>query len=191
MFTRPESSIMVVIQHCALIMLGGSFEPAYRADVATLPSVLAPTTNLRYTLLVQAALHEVLGVPSHRGMVSFTPIPEENLAFDGKTFKAEIEDLEKEKAANDEGIVKTITRNLSRKVRPGLRRMSTAPSLPAAPMRPRSHNLEYSMSFPLRQIHSTINEEGSVPGDGDKSSPRKGGRVAEAIQSLKGMFAGR
>ena len=182
---------MVIIQHHALIMLGGAFDPAYRIDIAALPSLLAPTTNRRYTMLVQTAIYEIIGIPPRRGVVSFTPIPEENLAYDGKTIRREIEDREKEKAANDEGIVRTLTRSLSRRVRPSLRRMSTAPSLPAASMRPRFHELEHSMSFPLRRMNTPIKEESSVPGDGDDDSSKKGGRVAGAIQSLKGMFSGR
>lgn len=77
-------------------MFGGTFEPAYSMNILALPSQVQPTTNKRNAALIQSHMEEVLGVPPARGLLRFVPMPEENVAVNGKTIATEITELAKE-----------------------------------------------------------------------------------------------
>ncbi|KLU87612.1 MIF domain-containing protein [Magnaporthiopsis poae ATCC 64411] len=95
-FQRPVSSIVVSIQHGTCMMFGGTFEPAYTMTILALPSQVQPTTNKRNAVLIQSHMEEVLGVAPARGLLRFVPMPEENVAVNGKTILTEITELAKE-----------------------------------------------------------------------------------------------
>ena len=65
--------------------MGNSFEPAYLLTITAIPTHIQPTINKRNASLLQVFFNENLGVPSHRGIVKFVPIAEENLANGGIT----------------------------------------------------------------------------------------------------------
>ncbi|KAI9808118.1 MAG: hypothetical protein M1825_004575 [Sarcosagium campestre] len=94
-YHRPESSIVVNIDHSGCLLLGGSFEPAYILTITALPSQVQPATNKRNAILIQNFVEESLGVGSSRGIIKFVPIAEGNLAMNGHTVLGEIEALEK------------------------------------------------------------------------------------------------
>ena len=90
-YTRPDSAVMVRIDHSACLALGGTFDPCYILNIQTVPSQMGPTTNKRNASLIQSFMSDILSVPAERGIVTFTPIAEENLAIGGKTMLAEME----------------------------------------------------------------------------------------------------
>lgn len=87
---------MIKIDHSACLALGGTFEPCYFLNIQTVPSQMGPSTNKRNAALIQNFMSDILSVPAERGIVTFTPIPEENLAMAGKTMLGEIERLNKQ-----------------------------------------------------------------------------------------------
>lgn len=87
---------MIRIDHSACLALGGTFEPCYILNLQTVPSQMGPSTNKRNASLVQSFMSDILSVPSERGIVTFTPIAEENLAIGGKTMLAEMEKASKQ-----------------------------------------------------------------------------------------------
>ncbi|KAF1995731.1 Tautomerase/MIF [Amniculicola lignicola CBS 123094] len=101
-YQRPESSIMIVVNHSACLLLGGSFEPTYVLTISALPNQVKPATNKRNAALTQNFLHEAIGVAPERGIMKFVAIPEECLAIGGETILGEIERLER-KPSDDSG----------------------------------------------------------------------------------------
>ncbi|KAF2119929.1 hypothetical protein BDV96DRAFT_485755 [Lophiotrema nucula] len=97
-YQRPESSIMITVNHSACLLLGGSFEPTYILTITALPAQIQPTLNKRNAALIQVFMAESIGVPIDRGIIKFTPIPEESLATNGMTILGEIERLERQQA---------------------------------------------------------------------------------------------
>lgn len=63
--------------------------------ISALPSQLLPTTNKRNAALLQSYLADALGVAPVRGVIRFTRIPDEDLAFNGTTILGQIENLQK------------------------------------------------------------------------------------------------
>ncbi|PGG96279.1 hypothetical protein AJ79_09651 [Helicocarpus griseus UAMH5409] len=121
-FQRPESSILLYVEHNCCLMFGSSYEPAYLTTVSALACSVAPLTNLRHTALIQAAINDTLNIPSNRGVIKFECMAEENFATNGATIKDEIEQLERcNSNTNNEdqhgGVFKTISRSMSRKVK--------------------------------------------------------------------------
>lgn len=115
-YQRPETSIMITVNHSACLLLGGSFEPTYVLTINALPVQVQPTTNKRNAALIQTFMAESIGVPSDRGIIKFVPIPEDSLATNGMTILGEIERLERQHAEENGGsIVKRATTKSSRK----------------------------------------------------------------------------
>lgn len=83
---------MVHVQHSACIFFAGTFEPAYIVTVSALASYVQPVTNRRNSYLLSEHLEEALGVPSPRGLIRFTALPEEDVALNGKTMAQVLEE---------------------------------------------------------------------------------------------------
>lgn len=119
-YSRPESSIMINVEHSACLLLAGSFEPAYILTITALPSQLQPVTNKRNAALIQSFMADILSVPPERGIVRFQPIAEENIATNGTTVMGEIERIEKSSSENEitagNAIKRAWTRNSRRSV---------------------------------------------------------------------------
>ncbi|KAF2726072.1 hypothetical protein K431DRAFT_342326 [Polychaeton citri CBS 116435] len=94
-YSRPDSSIMINVDHSACLALAGTFEPCYILTVNTVPSQMSPASNKRNAALIQSFMADILSVAPDRGIVRFIPIPEENFAMNGNTMLGEIERLEK------------------------------------------------------------------------------------------------
>jgi hypothetical protein len=97
-YQRPESSIMITVNHSACLLLGGSFEPTYILTINALPVQLQPTTNKRNAALIQNFMCESIGVTPDRGIIKFVAIQEESLAMNGMTILGDIERLERQQA---------------------------------------------------------------------------------------------
>ncbi|TVY29365.1 hypothetical protein LHYA1_G001383, partial [Lachnellula hyalina] len=114
-YQRSENSIIVTVLHSACLLYGGNFDPAYTLTISAIPSLLQPVTNKRNAILLQKAMDEGLGVPPDRGLIKFIPIAEENLATGGKTVLGAIEELEKETAFKNLGLIRTLSRAATRR----------------------------------------------------------------------------
>ncbi|EAT90648.2 hypothetical protein SNOG_02436 [Parastagonospora nodorum SN15] len=142
-YQRPETSIMITVNHSACLLLGGSFEPTYVLTINALPVQLQPTTNKRNAALIQSFMCESIGVTSDRGIIKFVAIQEECLAMNGMTILGDIERLERQngeesgvkraltKSSRRSGVFKTkssiqLSRNPS-KAKPGARAALTPP----------------------------------------------------------------
>ena len=97
-YQRPESSIMITVNHSACLLLGGSFEPTYILAITALPTQVLPATNKRNASLIQSFMSETLGVQPDRGIIKFMSIPEDNIAINGTTVLGEMERVEREQA---------------------------------------------------------------------------------------------
>jgi hypothetical protein len=106
-YSRPESSILVTLNHSACLLFAGSFDPAYVLTITACPALLQPVTNMRNTLILQLALEESLSVEQDRGIIKFVHIDEENLAHNGRTVRGLMEDMDME--ANG-GMRRTLSR---------------------------------------------------------------------------------
>lgn len=92
---------------------------SYSLIIYALPSLIAPVTNERSTTLIQNALQDLLGIPSALGVVIYIPVPEENFATNGSTFRGEISRMERnERERNSEdspGLFKTLSCGVNRR----------------------------------------------------------------------------
>lgn len=114
-YQRPETSIMITVNHSACLLLGGSFEPTYILTINALPVQLQPTTNKRNAAMIQTFMTESIGVSADRGIVKFVPVPEDSLAMGGMTILGEIERLERQHADETGSNVKRAMTKSSRK----------------------------------------------------------------------------
>ncbi|OJJ34794.1 hypothetical protein ASPWEDRAFT_477100 [Aspergillus wentii DTO 134E9] len=152
-YQRPESSMMVTLQQDACLNLGTSPLPAYLMKVFALPCLIAPVTNLRNTILIQTALQEHIHIAPNRGVVLYIPVPEENFATNGVTLMGEIARLERRSQNEEPGILKTISRSMSRRLK--------SSSDNSAPM---------SVATSSSYVQGT-----GTPGSESKKDPRSGG----------------
>ncbi|PWY89978.1 Tautomerase/MIF [Aspergillus heteromorphus CBS 117.55] len=118
-FQKSETLVMTTIQQDACIQFGRSTMPAYLMKVFALPYLIAPITNLRSTIMIQAALQEILHVAPSRGVILYIPISEENFATNGVTMMGEIARLERPSLDHGHinGLFKTISRTMSRRLK--------------------------------------------------------------------------
>ncbi|KAF1844283.1 Tautomerase/MIF [Cucurbitaria berberidis CBS 394.84] len=114
-YQRPESSIMITVNHSACLLLGGSFEPTYILTINALPVQVQPTTNKRNAALIQTFMTESIGVSPDRGIIKFVAIAEENMAMNGMTILGEIERLERQQAEATGSNIKRAMTKSSRK----------------------------------------------------------------------------
>jgi hypothetical protein len=109
-YSRPDSSVMINVDHSSCLALAGTFEPCYILTLSALPSQMQATTNKRNAALIQSFMADILSVPPERGIIKFTPVPEENYAFNGNTLYGEIERLEQQQT-NSNGAKRSVTDN--------------------------------------------------------------------------------
>ena len=95
-YTRPDSCIMIKVDHSACLAMGGTFDPCYHLTVHAVQSQMGPSTNKRNAALIQAFMADILSVPADRGIITFIAMPEENLATGGTTILGEMEKAEKQ-----------------------------------------------------------------------------------------------
>jgi hypothetical protein len=108
-YTRPDSSIMINVDHSSCLALGGTFDPCYVLTLSMVPSQMQATTNKRNAALIQSFMADILSVPPERGIVKFVAIPEENFAVNGSTLFGEIERLEQQQLSGNHGVKRAMT----------------------------------------------------------------------------------
>lgn len=133
-YQRPETSVMVTIQEDACLILGRTALPAYLLKIYALPCFIAPVTNLRNTVLLQNALHDLLRIPPEHGVIIFMPVAEENLATNGSTVRGEIARLERSDQEDSPSLFKTISRTMSRRRLKTSSGQSQPTTLPTSPL---------------------------------------------------------
>ncbi|PYI07164.1 hypothetical protein BO78DRAFT_469442 [Aspergillus sclerotiicarbonarius CBS 121057] len=116
-FQKSETLMMTTIQEEACIHFGRSSLPAYLMKVFALPYLIAPITNLRSTILIQAALQEIIHVAPSRGVILYIPISEENFATNGVTMMGELARLERSSPDHGPGLFKNLSRTMSRRLK--------------------------------------------------------------------------
>lgn len=114
-YQRSESFMVVTIQEVRSLRFGNSTQPAYTMKIFALPYLIAPITNLRSTILIQAALHDILHISPAGGIILYLPISEENMATNSTTMMGEVARMERDAQGREHGILKSLSRTLSRK----------------------------------------------------------------------------
>ncbi|PGG99705.1 hypothetical protein GX51_06157 [Blastomyces parvus] len=194
-FQRPEASILLYVEHNCCLMLASTYEPAYLVTVSALPCSIAPITNLRHTVLIQAAIFDIFDIPGNRGVIKFESMAEENLATNGSTIRDEIDQLER--TSNDEhSIFKSLSHTVSRKMKSNTSNGNNSIARPATPV----HGLQ-SLDNSNYNSNTTNNGESGLPfataveheGEEELVSPRREGlrgrdRVIKKCQSIKQLF---
>ncbi|KAL4752461.1 hypothetical protein BDW72DRAFT_202315 [Aspergillus terricola var. indicus] len=115
--SRSESFMFVSMQVIPSLRFGNSTVPAYSMKVFALPYLIAPITNLRSTILIQAALHDILHIQPSRGIILYIPVAEENMATNNTTMMGEVARLQSDThgRGRESGIFKSLSRSLSRR----------------------------------------------------------------------------
>ncbi|KAL4735646.1 hypothetical protein BDV11DRAFT_208303 [Aspergillus similis] len=115
--SRSESFMFVSMQVIPSLRFGNSTVPAYSMKVFALPYLIAPITNLRSTILIQAALHDILHIQPSRGIILYIPVAEENMATNNTTMMGEVARLQSDSQGRgrESGIFKSLSRSLSRR----------------------------------------------------------------------------
>ncbi|KAL4909936.1 Tautomerase/MIF superfamily [Aspergillus multicolor] len=115
-YQRSEFFMFVSIQVVPSLRFGNSTVPAYSMKVFALPYLIAPITNLRSTILIQAALQDILHCPPARGIILYIPVAEENMATNNTTMMGEIARLQDDRSRGREpGFFQSLSRTLSRR----------------------------------------------------------------------------
>ncbi|KAL4809306.1 Tautomerase/MIF superfamily [Aspergillus unguis] len=127
-YQRSESLMVVTIQEVRSLRYGTSTEPAYTMKIFALPFLIAPITNLRSTILIQAALQDILHISPARGIILYVPVSEENMATNSTTMMGEIARLERD--AHSRQATGGIFKSLSRTLRPRKKKTSSGISAP-------------------------------------------------------------
>ncbi|KAK4575023.1 hypothetical protein LTR86_000873 [Recurvomyces mirabilis] len=109
-YLKPDSSIMIKVDHSACLALGGTFDPCYILTITTLPSEMGPTLNKRNASLIQAFMADILSVSPDRGIVKFQPIEEANYAMNGTTMLGQLEKLERNQEEAEPGAARRSSR---------------------------------------------------------------------------------
>ncbi|KKY29180.1 putative mif domain-containing protein [Phaeomoniella chlamydospora] len=154
-YQRPESCILLTIQNSTLLVLGGSYEPAYLLSITALQCDIAPRINKRMTGLVQGFLQDSLNIPAKRGVIRFMPIAEENLGTNGMTTLGEIEELVKADH-HDPSIRRTISNNRIRRAKKkSLSTIFHGPKIPLLLTPPRSKEDDDDTMVPPYPVATT------------------------------------
>ncbi|KAL4934543.1 MIF domain protein [Aspergillus undulatus] len=114
-YQRSESFMIVTVQQIPSFRFGNLALPAYSMKIYALPYLIAPITNLRSTILIQAALQDILHISPSRGIILYIPVPEENMATNNTTMMGEVARLEHNSGGREPGIFKSLSRSLSRR----------------------------------------------------------------------------
>jgi hypothetical protein len=79
---------MVSVQHGICYFFQGCFSPAYVLTLSLQPGDVSPACNRRNAAVLQAQMHEALGVHPQRGVIKFVAVPDDGLAWNGMTVTA-------------------------------------------------------------------------------------------------------
>ncbi|KAJ5743186.1 hypothetical protein N7533_010288 [Penicillium manginii] len=111
-YQRPEAAICLTIQTEAPLSFGNISLPAYKLKIYALPSVIAPTTNMRSTTMLTEELYQLIGIGPDLGVIIFIPVPQENLAMYGSVVGNELSKVEQQ---DNPGFMKTLGQSISRR----------------------------------------------------------------------------
>lgn len=143
-----------------------------------LPYLIAPITNLRSTILIQAALDDILHIAPSRGIILYIPIPEENMATNSTTMMGEIARLERDIGAREPGIFKSLSRSLSRR-----KKSSSGVSAPLSVATTSSWAATSDVQEP-KPVTASESEGANASGEGN-SRPGKTGRTLRLFVSRR------
>ncbi|EME47371.1 hypothetical protein DOTSEDRAFT_50786 [Dothistroma septosporum NZE10] len=160
-YSRPDSCVMVKVDHSACLALGGTFDPCYMLTITTVPSQMGPTTNKRNAALIQSFMADILSVAPERGIIKFEAIPEDNYAINGTTILGEIERQEKQQSSDAPNSVRRAISN-GRKNIPSFKKSLPKLNTDSKPTGPQS--TESRSAHPdMESSTSTANRRKSTP----------------------------
>jgi Macrophage migration inhibitory factor (MIF) len=173
-YHRPENCVLVIVEENMNLLLGSSSEPAYLMTVSGLSHLVAPVTNIRNTFLIQSAVDKILHIPVGRGVIKYHSLAEENFAVNGVTMMGEIERLERESQEENPGVMRSISRSVSRKKK--LRSSDQSSHL-----------------APLPEATATLDTESHIPTISEKmmqaSGARNESKMVRRARSLRQFFS--
>jgi phenylpyruvate tautomerase PptA (4-oxalocrotonate tautomerase family) len=82
---KPESYVMVSLQHCPQLLFGGTEEPACFAALKNI-GTFTPSQTEKLSALLCAKLSPALGVPANRIYIEFVDAKPHLWGHDGGTF---------------------------------------------------------------------------------------------------------
>ncbi|OJI97174.1 hypothetical protein ASPVEDRAFT_49218 [Aspergillus versicolor CBS 583.65] len=177
-YQRSESFMIVTIQQIPTLRFGSSALPSYSMKLYALPYLIAPITNLRSTILIQAALDDILHIAPSRGIILYIPIPEENMATNSTTMMGEIARLERDIGAREPRIFKSLSRSLSRR-----KKSSSGVSAPLSVATTSSWAATSDVQEP-KPVTASESEGANASGEGN-SRPGKTGRTLRLFVSRR------
>ncbi|KAL2871814.1 MIF domain protein [Aspergillus lucknowensis] len=177
-YQRSESFMVVTIQQGSCLRFGNTALPAYTMKIFALPYLIAPITNLRSTILIQAALQEIIHITPARGVILYIPVAEENMATNSTTMMGEIARLERETHDREPGIFKSLSQSLSRR-----KKSSSGVSAPLS--------VTTTSSWAVGSDHPS-EKPGTISGSEDAAPPLERGnsRPARSSKTLR-LFVSR
>lgn len=178
-YQRSESFMIVTIQQIPTLRFGSSALPSYSMKLYALPYLIAPITNLRSTILIQAALDDILHIPPSRGIILYIPIPEENMATNSTTMMGEIARLERDTQGREPGIFKSLSRSLSRR-----KKSSSVVSAPLSVATTSSWAAASDVQEP-KPVTASESEGANASGEECNSRPGKSGRTLRLFVSRR------
>ncbi|KAL1985825.1 hypothetical protein VTN96DRAFT_7317 [Rasamsonia emersonii] len=187
-FQRPENSILVTLEPDAGIRFGGVPDPAYLITVSALASMFAPLTNVHTTAMLQSEMRDVLAIPDNRGVVRYVPIKEENLATGGTTMKAAIEELERAAKAEHPGVVKNLSRSMSKRLLRSKRSNSSPGVLPTLPETPVPAITETAETTETTETAKSVGTP-APPAPANKPDQQKESSFAKRARSIRQFFS--
>lgn len=152
--------MMVILDDHALLRFGTTADPAYLMTISALPHMIAPVMNLRHTALIQSVMEEILHIPRSRGVIRFESMPEENFATNGTTIKDEIEQMDRTSHEDNNSLMKSISRTVTRKSKPNASKNAN----PTAPLNPSrvSPIQRFSTEDDIPEEPSTVTDKGKT-----------------------------
>lgn len=158
-YQRPEAAILLTIREEAPLSFGNISLPAYLLKIYALPSIIAPTTNLRSTAMLSDELQELLGVGPEFGVIVFIPVPQDNLATNKTTAGGEISRTERAEQAESPSLIRSFGQSLSR------RRLKSSSGGSSAPI---TSPISSTISAALSQPPQSANDDDIVVTDRDR-----------------------
>jgi hypothetical protein len=160
---------MVMVSPSISMMFGCLSEPAYHLTITTLHSDIAPTKNKQSIFLLQAFMLNTLNIRPTRGLFALKGVAEDNL---GVTIQQEIENMEQNQSNEDTGVLRTISRQRSRKGK-----AKTTPIITDHEKNPMPPNKQSHVQINSRASEDTVLSEG-------KETERKRVKKKRSIMSF-------
>ncbi|KAJ5100011.1 Tautomerase [Penicillium argentinense] len=175
-FQRPRASVYLTIQQCAALSFSNTSLPGYLLKVYTLPSLMAPLTNMRYTSLLADEMQELLDIGPEQGVILLLAVPEDNFAAGGATASGEILRIERAHQEESLGLFRSFGKQISR------RRLKSSSGDTSGPLSPPTSSIQSPPTG--RGLKGFINEDIATVEQRVEQRPRLG--MKKSVQNFFG-----